>query len=93
MLGGDIEIGSGEQNDPLGPRRAGGPNFLAVHQIMITLKLGLALDGSQVGTVVWFGVTGTPSDLAVQNIGDELFLLLFRAVFHDAGTNPGQAHH
>ena len=44
VLGRDVKVGSGEQNDPLGPRCAGGPNFLAVDQIMIALELGLALD-------------------------------------------------
>jgi hypothetical protein len=71
---------------------AGGPDLLAVENVVVAVADGLRLDSREVGAGGGLGVEGAPGVLEVGDLGDELVLLLLGAVEHEGGADPGDAH-
>ncbi len=85
-------VGANEQDHPLRPHREAGPDLLPVHDVVVAVTDGLALERGQVAAGAGLGVAGAPLDLAAQDRADVLLLLLLRAVLDERGSDPGEPH-
>ena len=92
MLDLGFRVGADQQDHPLRPGSATGPDLLPVDHVFITFALAAALQGSEVGADVGFRVSSAPLVFGVQNVGDESLFLLLGSVLDNARSNPGQSH-
>ena len=85
-------VRAGGQPAPVGAVSTGRPDLLSVNYEVVAVSHGLRLDRGEIGAGSCFGVEGAPGVLKIGDFGNELVLLLFRAVEHERGADPGDAH-
>ena len=77
------KIGPDERENPVRLVGIGGPDLLAVDQIVITLVLALGHQRREIGAGIRLGIALRPADLATGDAGQMLKLLLMRAIFQE----------
>ena len=73
---GDVGVGAGEHEDPVGQVAGAGPDLLAVDDPLVAVELGPAPEVAEVGAGVGLGVALAPQVLAGEDAGQEVRLLL-----------------
>ena len=74
-------VSAHQAEDPVGLVGVGGPDLLAVDQEVVALVLAAGLEAGQIGAGARFRIALAPADLALDDPGKELLLLLLGGVF------------
>ena len=86
-----IGVGAGDEDAHIGVLRAGSPDLLAVHHIVVAIADGAGLEGSEVGAGAGFAEELAPGMLPGNDLREVVRLLLFGAVDHHRGAGPAVA--
>ena len=90
MLGG-VGVGADEAEHLVGAVAAGGPDFLAVDDVVVAVADGAGLERGEVGAAARLGVALAPDVLAGGDLGQVLGLLLVVAVDDQGGADHADA--
>ena len=86
-----VGVGAGQQEDVVGVLGLGGPHLLAVDDPLVAVQLGLGLERGEIRAGLRFGEALAPGDLALEDLGQELLLLLLGPPLQDGRSDQGVA--
>src|SRR5581483_3357039 len=86
-----VGVRAREQDHVLGDVRAGGPDLLAVDDVVVAVLDGPRLHGGEVGAGAGFGEALAPDVVALDDAREVLLLLLLGAVEDDGRAGPAGA--
>ena len=87
-----VGVGAGEQDHPVGVLGAGGPDLLAVDDVVVAVADGAGLEGGEVGAGAGLAEALAPDGLARRACrAGMLLLLLLGAVGDDGGAGHADA--
>ena len=66
---GHVPVGAGDQHAVVGGGRAGGPDLLAVDDVVVAVALGAGADAGEVGAGAGLGIEQAHADFALQQTG------------------------
>ena len=85
-----VGVGADQREDRVGHVGGGGPDLLAVDDVLVAVAHGARLEAAEVGAGAGLGVALRPRDLAGEDVADVLLLLLLGAVDEHRGA---EQHH
>jgi len=68
--------------------RTTGPNFLAIHDVLVTITNGASSEVCQVASAIWFAEQLTPEIFTRQQPQDVLLLLFVGSCEHNCWPSP-----
>src|SRR5208282_3898430 len=86
-----VRVRANNKLAPISHPAVAGPHLLTVDDVVVSVQAGFGLQTRKIGAGVRFGETLTPDLFSAENLGDEAFLLRFRAIRNDGRADQSQA--